>query len=413
MAKATTRHLCFTLNRSAVNFVTLENRKFKIINHTAENQHFSNSAIDQISYSYSSDFSVLFIEAKTILSLYDEDSLSTAIDNTFNYLNNTDWKTVLPEPLNDLYKLNTQSLPTKQKIIVEKEAINNLVFVKHCIEFNAKLSDIKSKVNSFLTKQIREPMFFTSLDIQGVKDNTIGYGKDLHINLNHNIAKVFQKGCNGSQETTFPRQEVIFKHKFLNFAHNSTDQSSGFMYIPKFYSEIAKLNLAFHTKIEMVLELKGQSFSCAACFVSPVIKKNRMLFDNLDLSEHLHCGLNKTEIKRAIQDKCVTGTKIIDLKITSMKRKVALSNYAKYQQITYIGFMFGYRVIAEINKDGSVKVSELDGGYFYCSNSKERLERAVKELLNDLFSNDREYASYLFYRMIYAKDTSNSHLLFS
>lgn len=413
MARASTRHLCFKLNKSASNFVTLANRLIYIRNQVAKFDLDEESTIDELGYSYSSDFSALFLEGKIVISSYETDGLPKAIDCMINYFNQQDWSTALPEPLKSLYTFKDATLPTKNKVVVEKEPINNRITITHRIEFIAKLSEIKRVVNTYLTAQMREPTYFTTLNVRGVFPNTVQKGKTLHISTANNVAKVFYNNNHDNVDPSLARQHMIFTHGFLNFANNSIDNATGFHHSPVPCSQAVKLNLSFHTMIEMLVEYSGMQRQYSVSMIEPVIKSDRIFFSDLDLSEHLNEGFNKTVIKKSILEKACRGTKIIDLKITSMKRKVAVSNYAKYQHITYIGMLFGYRVIAEIRKDGMVKVSELDGGYFYIDNARERLERGIKSIIHDLFSNDREYASYLFYKTIFRSDTKNSFLLFS
>lgn len=407
MAKATTRHVCFTLNKLASNFVALENRKLLL---QCDEPH---AVVWKISYSYSSDFSTLFLESKATLSIYDLNGLSNALEVTMTYFNNKDWAACLPDLLCSIYTLDKKSLPIKNKIIVEKEVINNLVYVKHRIELNSKISLIKSKVNAFLSQQIREPLYFSSINCLGVTNHTVNRSLTLSLSTRHTIAKVFPCNWDDKQDTSLHRQKMIFKYGFLNFANNTIDQNKGFIYVPCLNEKPEKLTLEFHSSIEIIASFNSQLHKFSVNLIQSVIKKSCLNFNDIDLSDHLYCCSNKSGIKRAFLEKCLPGVKVIEIRITTLKRKVALSNHAKYKEITFIGQLYGYPVIAQINKNGEIKVSELNGGYFYIDQAKERLERNLKDLIIDLFSNDREYASYTLYKALLASSTKNCHLLFS
>lgn len=418
MTKLSNRHIAFSLNKTLMGFTAYMNRTIALIN--ADTHHANMPTVDKVSGSFAHDFTSFSIEASTIVSShtrpYEQDYREDAIQRTVDLFKKRDWLRLLPELLASAYKFEVQSLPTTQTVAVGEDKLNEVFTVTHSITFRVRSCNaVERVVNAYHNAMVKKPDYFNGITIRGTKAETVKVNYEHQIS-SHNTGYSFDGEQGELIVNHEPLESMLFNKRLLDFSTQNYINSTGIYYIPRKSTEEVILNLHFHTTLEVVMEVKGREKYICVNINEPVIQAdNRFFWEDINMIDLLSTGASKTDIKKFLKEKAVTGTKITMFKSHNLKRKIQMANTAKYRTITFIGSLMGVDLIVEISKTGAVKVTNLLGHNFalYDMNKVERITKIVTENLSDLFANDREFASSLFYSLMPKMDVSKTNILFS
>lgn len=419
MAKLSNRHISFLLNKTLNSFVAVTNRKIILRNKFPD--HFTSETVDQISGSFTPDFNSFSIQATTVVSTftrpYAPDNKSDAIERTVDLFKKHDWYKSLPEMLASAYKLDVKSLPTTETVAVAEDKINNNYTVTHSIVFKARSHmDVERVVNAYHAADVKHPDYFRTIQVLGVRLNTIAVDNEFSIVPEGNFPR--SHVVKGDQRnSSIPLMSMVFNYRFMDFSTLNYVHTYGLLHTPALFKEEVKLNFNFHTVIEAELEANGRTKFISVNINEPIIEAdNRFFWEDIDMIDLLSIRATQADIKKLLKSKAVEGTKINWVKTNGLKiNNVAVSNTFKYNKMTFIGSLMGHDLIVEIGKRGAVKITNLFGLdlALFDINKAEQITKTITHNLGDLFSNDRAYASSLFYSIMPKMDVKETTILFS
>lgn len=419
MAKLSKNHISFLLNNTLNRFVAFMNRSIALRNKHPD--HFTTKTVDQISGSFAPDFTSFTIQATTVVSTftrpYEPDCKQDAIERTVELFKSYNWKKALPEVLASAYTLDIASIPTAQAVAVDEDKINDRITVTHSIVFKTtSYNKVEQVINAYHAADVNNPAYFHSIQITGVRPETLSVNYGLTIVANSKFPRcLISEGHQVNSNT--PLMSMIFNHRYMDFSAFNNVHQSGVLHTPSWNKEELKLNFNIHTIIEAELEANGRTKFISVNIIKPVIEAdNRFFWQNIDMIGLLSERTTQAEIKKFLKAQSVKGTKINWVKTHGLKiNNVALSNNAKYKTMTFIGSLMGRNLIIEIGKRGAVKITDLFGLDLALSdiNKAERITAIITRNLGDLFANDRGFASSVFYSIMPPTDVKQTTILFS
>ncbi|MCP0917993.1 hypothetical protein MUB04_15755 [Acinetobacter indicus] len=419
MAKLSNRHTAFLLQKSLNKFIATTNRRIILRNKFPD--HFTSETVDQVTGSFSPDFTSFSITATTVLSTYTRpyapDSKEEGINRTVELFKKNDWYKSLPEMLASAYKLDIASLPTAETVAVEEDKINTRYTVTHSIVFKARNANcVENVVNAYFAAEIKKPTYFKTIQVRGVQLKTMAVDNEVSIVPDGNFPRSYvTKG--DQRNSSIPLMSMVFNYRFMDFSTINYVHTSGLLYTTDQLEDEVKLNFNFHTVIEAEIEANGRTKFISVNINEPIIEAdNRFFWEDIDMIDLLSIRATQADIKKLLKSKAVEGTKINWVKTNGLKiNNVAVSNTFKYNKMTFIGSLMGHYLIVEIGKRGAVKITNLFGLdlALFDINKAEQITKTITHNLGDLFSNDRAYASSLFYSIMPKMDVKETTILFS
>lgn len=415
MAKLSNHHTAFLLKKSLNKFIATTNRKIILCNKFPD--HFTSKTVDQVTGSFSPDFTSFSITATTVLSTYAPDSKEEGINRTVELFKKNDWYKALPEMLASAYKLDIASLPTAETVAVEEDKINNRYTVTHSIVFKARNAKcVENVVNAYFAAEVKKPTYFTTIRVRGVQLKTMAVDNEIKIIPDSK----FPRSCvtkRDQRNLSIPLMSVVFNYRFMDFSTINYVHTSGLLHTTNQLEDEVKLNFNFHTVIEAEIEANGRTKFISVNINEPMIEAdNRFFWEDIDMIDLLSVRANQSDIMKVLKSKAVEGTKINWVKTNGLKiNGVAVSNTAKYSKMTFIGSLMGRDMIVEIGKRGAVKITDLFGLSLslFDINKSEQITQIIKMNLSELFASDREYASSVFYSIMPKMDVKETIILFS
>lgn len=419
MTKLSNRHTAFLLQKSLNKFIATTNRRIILRNKFPD--HFTSETVDQVTGSFSPDFTSFSITATTVLSTYTRpyapDSKEEGINRTVELFKKNDWYKSLPEMLASAYKLDIASLPTAETVAVEEDKINTRYTVTHSIVFKARNAKcVENVVNAYFAAEVKKPTYFKTIQVRGVQLKTMAVDNEVSIVPDGNFPRSYvTKG--DQRNSSIPLMSMVFNYRFMDFSTINYVHTSGLLYTTDQLEDEVKLNFNFHTVIEAEIEANGRTKFISLNINEPMIEAdNRFFWENIDMIDLLSVRATQADIKKFLKSKAVEGTKINWVKTNGLKiNDVAVSNTAKYSKMTFIGSLMGRDMIVEIGKRGAVKITDLFGLSLslFDINKSEQITQTIKMNLSELFASDREYASSVFYSIMPKMDVKETIILFS